>query len=119
MLLNLKPQAYAWPIIVYSKQDISQLRDECNTFVEKLFDNSGHNISSIFLKPGPKTRANVTQKQYAALRNPKMYPQTEIWISTSHNKKILSGFDLIRTEARGQGHRDSKTVGGTPRLVYV
>ena len=42
MLLDLKPQANAWPIIVYSKKDISQLRDERKTFVEKLFDNSGH-----------------------------------------------------------------------------
>ena len=33
-LLDLKPHAYAWPIIFYSKHDISQLRDECKTFVE-------------------------------------------------------------------------------------
>ena len=48
--LDLIPQAYAWPIIVYSKKDISQLRDECKTFVEKLFDNSGHTFSSTFQK---------------------------------------------------------------------
>ena len=31
------------------EQDISQLGDECNTFVEKIFDNSGHTFSSFFL----------------------------------------------------------------------
>ena len=50
MLLDLKPQAYAWPIIIYSKQDISQLRDDCKTFVENLFDNSGYTVFSIFSK---------------------------------------------------------------------
>ena len=44
---------YAQPIIVYGKQDISQLHDKCNTFVEKLFDNSGHTFSTIFLKQRP------------------------------------------------------------------
>ena len=34
MLLDLNPQAYAWPIIVYSKQDMSQLCDDCKTFVK-------------------------------------------------------------------------------------
>ena len=46
MLLDLKPQAYAGPIIVYSKQDVSQLRDNRKAFVEKLLDNSAHTLSN-------------------------------------------------------------------------
>ena len=42
MLLDLKTQAYAWLIIVYSKQDILQ------DISGKLFDNSGHTLYSIF-----------------------------------------------------------------------
>ena len=63
-----------------------------------------------------KARVSVTQKQYAMLRNPKMYPQTNFWISTSHNIQILSGLYLSRTVARD---RDLKTVGGTPWPVDV
>ena len=104
MLLDLKP--YAWPIIIYSKQDISQLRDECKALVEKLFGNSEYTFSSIYPKPMPEARVSVTQKQYATLRNPKMYPHTKFWISTLHNKQIRTGLDLSRTVARAQGHKD-------------
>ena len=60
-----------------------------------------------FLKPRQKTRVSVTQKQYASLHN------TKFWIPTYHNIQILSRLYLSRNVARGQGHRDLKTVGYT------
>ena len=62
---------------------------------------------------------SVTQKHYATLRNTKMYPHTEFWFPTSHNIQILSRLYLSRTVAKGQGHRDLKTVGGTPWQIDV
>ena len=64
-------------------------------------------------------RVSVTHKQYATLCNRKMYQHTKFWIPTTHNTQILSGPDLSRTVARGQGHRDLKTVGGTPWPIDV
>ena len=55
-----------------------------------------------FSKPRPEARVSVTQKQYAPLRNPKMYPHTKFWIPTSHYTQILSELDLSRTVAGGQ-----------------
>ena len=75
----LNHRAYAWPIIVYSKQDISQLPWRMQYIFGKLFGNSGHTFSSIFLKPRSEARVNVTQKQYATFRNPKMYSRTNFW----------------------------------------
>ena len=62
---------------------------------------------------------SVTQKQYVMLRSPKMYPHTNFWIPTSYNIQILSGLYLFSTVARGQGHRDLKTVGGKPWPIDV
>ena len=67
----------AWLIIIYSKQDISRLRDEYKTFVEKLFDNSGHTFPPFFQNQGQGARVSVTQKQNATLCNTKMYPHTK------------------------------------------
>ena len=50
----------------------------------------------LFSKPKSEARVSVTQKQYAALFNPKMYPHTKLWIPTSHIIQILSGLDLSR-----------------------
>ena len=72
-----------------------------------------------FLKPRPEARVSVTQKQYATLRNTKMYPHTKFWIPTSHNIQILSGLNQSRIVVKGQGHRDLKTVGGTSWLIDV
>ena len=83
----------------------------------KLFDNSGHTFSLIFLKLRPEARVNVTQKQYAALCNPKMYPYTNFLIPTLHNIQIL--LDLSRTETRDQGHKYPKTVGGMHQPIDV
>ena len=66
-----------------------------------------------------KARGQGTQKKYATLPNPKMYPHTKFWILTSHNIQILSGLDLFRAVARGQGHRDMKSIGGTPWPIDV
>ena len=41
MILDPKPWANAWPIIVYSKQYISQLRDQYKTFVEVIWQLPG------------------------------------------------------------------------------
>ena len=67
----------------------------------------------------PEARVSVTQKQYATFLDPKMYPHTKFWIPTSHNIQILSGLDLSRSIARGQGHRDLKTVGATSWPIDV
>ena len=56
-------------------------------------------VSSIFLKPRLEARVSVTQKQYATICNPKMYPYTKFWIPTSHNIQILSGLYLYKTVA--------------------
>ena len=85
----------------------------------KLFDKSGHTFCLIFLKQRPDARLNVTLKQYATFRNPKMYPHTKVWVPTSHNIQICSGPDLSRTEARGQRIRDPKTIGGTLQPIDV
>ena len=61
----------------------------------------------------------MTQEQYETLRNPKMYPHTKFWIPTSHNIHILSGFDLSKTVARGQRHRDPKPVRDTPWPIDI
>ena len=61
----------------------------------------------------------MTQKQYETFRKPKMYPHTKFWIPISHNIQILSELYLSRTVAKGQGHRDLKTVGGTPWPIDV
>ena len=37
----------------------------------------------------PEARVSVTQKQYVAIHNPKMYPYTKFWIPTSHNTDIV------------------------------
>ena len=52
-------------------------------------------------------------EMYAILLNPKMYLRTKFGIPNSNNIQICSGLDLSRTEARGQGHSDSETVGDT------
>ena len=91
MLLDPKLQAYARPITVYKNRIFHSYLSNAR----HLFDIS----SSIFLKPRPVARANVTQKQYATLSNPKMYPHSKLWIPASPNIQILSGLVLSRTVA--------------------
>ena len=121
MLLNLKPQAYAWPIIVFCKHDSAQLHDKCSkemslackTFVKIYFKTLG---ISLFLKPMPEVRVKVSQKCMRHFSTPK-YIYTPIGIPTSINIQIFSGFNFSRTEARG--HSDPEKVGDTPRpLMY-
>ena len=89
--------------------------------IEQTFIQPNTNVSETFLGTwvfldflkSRKTMVSVTQKQYATLRNTKMYPHTKFWIPTYHKIQILSGLYLSRNVARGQGHRDLKTVGGT------
>ena len=49
-----------------------------------------------------KARASVTQKQYVKHHNPKRYPHTKFWISTSHNIQIMSvaGGQVTKPENR-------------------
>ena len=48
------------------------------------------------------SKTSVTQKQYVKLRNPKRYPLTKFWISTSHNIQIMSvaGGQVTKPENR-------------------
>ena len=49
----------------------------------------------IILKTGSEVKVTVTQKWYATLRHPKMYPHTKFGIPTSKNIG-----DMDRTEKR-------------------
>ena len=51
---------------------------------------------------------------YATGHDPKIYPHTKFWIPTPNYIHICSWLELARTETRGQGHSDLKTVGDSP-----
>ena len=51
---------------------------------------------------------------YATCHDTKIYPHAKFGIPTSNFIQICSGLDLARTETRGQGHSDMKTVGDSP-----
>ena len=87
--------------------------------MEKLFDNSGHTFFSIFSKTKAKDQGQCDPEAVCDTPQPNMYPHTKFCVPTSHNIRILLGFDLSRTVASGQCHRDQKTVGGTPWLIDV
>ena len=50
----------------------------------------------------------------ATCHDPKIYPHAKFGIPTSNYIQICSGFDLARTETRGQGHSDLEPVGESP-----
>ena len=59
----------------------------------------------------PEVKVTMTPKQYATLRDPKVFLHTEFGIPTSNNiEETLWTRFLSRIEARGQGHSDPKKV---------
>ena len=56
-------------------------------------------------------KVKVTQKQFAILRDPKMYQHTKFWDSIANDIQICFELDFSRTEARGHGQSDPETVG--------
>ena len=64
-----------------------------------------------------KVKVTVTQKWYATLRHPKMYPHTEFGIPTSKN---IGDMDRTRKrDGRTDGRTDGLTDGRTVRLLYA
>ena len=51
---------------------------------------------------------------YATCHVPKIYPHIKFEISASNYIQICSGFDLARTETKGQGHSNLERVGDSP-----
>ena len=78
---------------------------------------------TIFLERGPGVKFKITvtkkKKEYATLRDPKVYPHTKHAIPTSNDIGYMFWARFSRIEARGQGHSDSKIVCNTPRLQGV
>ena len=59
----------------------------------------------------------MTQKKYATLRHPKMYPHTKFGIPTSKN---IGDMDRTRKrDGRTDGRTDGLTDGRTVRLLYA
>ena len=67
----------------------------------------------IILKTRTEVKVTVTQKWYATLRHPKMYPHTKFGIPTSKNIG-----DMDRTR-KLDGRTDGLTDGRTVRLLYA
>ena len=53
---------------------------------------------------------------YATCHDPKIYPHNRFGVPTSNYIQTCSGFDLARTDTRGQGHNVLKSVGDSPGL---
>ena len=51
---------------------------------------------------------------YASCHDSKIYPHTKFGIPTSNYIQTCSGFDLARTDTRGQGHSVLEPVGDSP-----
>ena len=107
MLLDLKLQAYAWPIMIYSKQDMSQLHDNSpkgTSLVCKILVGIYKTTLDIFFScfgvslgqnSGSKWQSSVCDT--AQLQN---VSHTKFEVSTSSNNlQICSELDLSRTEA--------------------
>ena len=76
-------------------------------------------FSSIFLNHGQRPGSMWPRSSMQCSATQKCIHTPKFWIPTSHNIHILSGLYLSRTAARGQGHKDLKTVGGTPWPIDV